>query len=67
MRDGLCIQPAPAQCFGQRAEFAGGFFGDGGERFDRAQLLRIGKHPAQGLQILRGTDVFDADGARLVG
>jgi hypothetical protein len=46
---------------------AGGFFGDGGERFDRAQLFRLGEYPAQGLQVFGLADVGDGDTARQVG
>jgi hypothetical protein len=67
MRDGLRIQPAPAQGLGQVAEAAGGVGGDRGQRFDRAQLVRIGEHPAQGLQVFGQADVGDRDAARFVG
>ncbi|MBK9020758.1 MAG: hypothetical protein IPL72_12435 [Sulfuritalea sp.] len=58
--------PAAARGLGDGAELAGGFLGDGGERFDRAQLFRLGEHPAQGLQVLRQAKVGDGDTARLV-
>ena len=47
-------------------ELAGGFGGDGGGRFFRAQFFRVGKNPFEDLLLFGFGQLFDADFTRFV-